>query len=151
MHNTGWPLWWGVTLPGDVVDKERSGCTSVVASGHRPEGMTDRPCFLVNHSIGPGQVGRSLQRGAAPQVEEVLASACGPNVLSSLWAPSSGKPSSLSATCGCPVPLAPSFPRKAQDGSSLDSCCRPACTLPHGTSFTACSTRTGLLSTSHSQ
>lgn len=29
-----------VTLPGDVIDKECPSCTSVVASRHRPEGMT---------------------------------------------------------------------------------------------------------------
>lgn len=62
-----------VTLPGDVIDKECPSCTSVVASRHRPEGMTgasnnealhfspQKPYFLLNHNIEPGRAGRSLQ------------------------------------------------------------------------------------------
>lgn len=33
-----WDGWWH-SLPGDVIDKQGPGCTSVIASGHRPGRM----------------------------------------------------------------------------------------------------------------
>lgn len=150
-----------VTLPGDVIDKECPSCTSVVASCHRPEGMTGasnnqglfllpiEPCFLLNHDIKPGHAGCFLQSRASsaeqlcrsrgswvcmwPECPELYVGSRHQETLTSLSPPRPPR---------CTMLFPPFFPGKAQDRSSLDSCKGPRfhCVVTHMTFFTPCST-----------